>query len=612
MAIRLNPSCSISHCAALAVGSDCLWLPTVSTEPTDAPDSALSPATAALARGAPPNALRSVPHPAHLTAPCANSHSALHCCQVGVRTCADAMVGVKHKGLAAVFAEADQTGDLEAAWTSLGRPTTLGNARRQYVAHTVAKKAAKAAAKKKKKVGKKAVRTKPSAKKPLRKPSRFVEEKAADTVRHLQEWRMAHSEMTLAASKIKAKGKARTKAFEMLAEAAEAKLSPNNPAELTAGSIKSWFKKGHKPGQLPKPKGRKKGEFRAAIVEAGKSLTRVYQIEGRGKRSGEIVDKLAASIKGTPQEKLLATTRQRQRMRADLRKGEDTVQSVQGESVEARRLDACTLENGVAWGAGWKEFLLKRNFGKTAWRSRSTGEIRLEKPRAQRWTRRGAAQGAAPAAPAAPAVPAVPAGGKRKRGAEQEPVAPGGGGGSSSADAGADDWEEGVYVSKAKRARIANLDEHHQQLTTKMEKGGPRARLLVDKRLGAATRTEYTVQTHISGMYGSVANGEALPPYFMIADATAEKAGAAKEADAAKAAVKTGRGRGKAGHLEARADADEPTARSKAEEKVLSKAVVKACIGLAKRCTFTASYGRRNGEVVVMKPGLETSKKGGT
>ena len=56
---------------------------------------------------------------------------------------------------------------------------------------------------------------------------------------------------------------------------------------------------------------------------------------------------------------------------------------------------------------------------------------------------------------------------------------------------------------------------HHQAMTTVLEKGGPRARLLIDKQLGAAQRGSTTLQTHITGMYGSTPVGEALAPYFM-------------------------------------------------------------------------------------------------
>ena len=45
---------------------------------------------------------------------------------MGVRTCRDTMVGVKHKGLAAVLTEADRTGDLEAAWSVASAVRTDG------------------------------------------------------------------------------------------------------------------------------------------------------------------------------------------------------------------------------------------------------------------------------------------------------------------------------------------------------------------------------------------------------------------------------------------------------------------------------------------------------
>ena len=52
--------------------------------------------------------------------------------------------------------------------------------------------------------------------------------------------------------------------------------------------------------------------------------------------------------------------------------GEGALQSGKGESVEQRRVESCTLENGIQWGEGWKELLKTRGFSTQAWRRRST------------------------------------------------------------------------------------------------------------------------------------------------------------------------------------------------------------------------------------------------
>ena len=86
------------------------------------------------------------------------------------------MVATLTEGLGAIFAAADANGgDIAAAWRANGKVTTLKNATRQYKKHC-ARRPKRAAAKR---TAKPAVARKPSEKKELRLPSRFVEEAAA-------------------------------------------------------------------------------------------------------------------------------------------------------------------------------------------------------------------------------------------------------------------------------------------------------------------------------------------------------------------------------------------------------------------------------------------------
>ena len=103
-------------------------------------------------------------------------------------------------GLAAIFKEADRSGDLRSAWVAGGQVTSFKNCQRAYKLHV--KPAA--AVKKVKKAAplKPMASSKPSQKKVLRLPSRFVEAAAKDAVRHRKEWEVAHQEMTEEAEEV--------------------------------------------------------------------------------------------------------------------------------------------------------------------------------------------------------------------------------------------------------------------------------------------------------------------------------------------------------------------------------------------------------------------------
>ena len=86
------------------------------------------------------------------------------------------MVATLTEGLGAIFAAADANGgDIAAASAANGKVTTLKNATRQYKKHC-ARRPKRAAAER---TAKPAVARKPSVKKNLRLPLRFVEEAAA-------------------------------------------------------------------------------------------------------------------------------------------------------------------------------------------------------------------------------------------------------------------------------------------------------------------------------------------------------------------------------------------------------------------------------------------------
>jgi hypothetical protein len=82
------------------------------------------------------------------------------------------------------------------------------------------------------------------------------------------------------------------------------------------------------------------------------------------------------------------------------------------------------------------------------------------------------------------------------------------------------------YVSRQKRARIINCDEMHLVMTTELEKGGPRALVYGDQKLGASGRVAIVNARHISAMYATAADRTVMPPYYMFdSAASAENMG---------------------------------------------------------------------------------------
>ena len=107
------------------------------------------------------------------------------------------MVRPQTNGLGAIFAAADANGgDIASAWRDNGQVTSLKNATRRYKQHCARRPKRAAAKPAAKRTAKPAVARKPSVKKNLRLPSRFVEEAAADKVRHRQEFSAAHKAAT--------------------------------------------------------------------------------------------------------------------------------------------------------------------------------------------------------------------------------------------------------------------------------------------------------------------------------------------------------------------------------------------------------------------------------
>jgi len=82
------------------------------------------------------------------------------------------------------------------------------------------------------------------------------------------------------------------------------------------------------------------------------------------------------------------------------------------------------------------------------------------------------------------------------------------------------------YVSRQKRARIINPDEMHLVMTTELEKGGPRALVYGDPKLGASGRAAVVNSRHISAMYATAGDRTVMPPYYMFdSAASAENMG---------------------------------------------------------------------------------------
>eukprot|EP00966_Prymnesium_polylepis_P223828 5178493-Prymnesium_polylepis.1 len=292
-------------------------------------------------------------------------------------------------GLKPFFDVADKGGDMHAAWVASGKPTSYRNARRAYLKYASARaaaetKAAAAAAaaavaakrKKEKEAAARTPRAKPSSKQTLRLPSRFSAQARADKERHDREYITQHKAMTLAAAAVRKAGKAKTagNTNKALAAKYDDELSPNNPHKLTPGSIHNWFTKEKTPGSSPKLAKVAKDAARTALVGIGKSYARVAQMENQSARTTEIVVKMIAAVAGTPHAKILQSAPQKRRMAGLLMSGADALTSEQGDSVDQRRADACTVENGLAWGDGWKQMLLERGFGVKGRRNKHTGE----------------------------------------------------------------------------------------------------------------------------------------------------------------------------------------------------------------------------------------------
>ena len=131
----------------------------------------------------------------------AAARSKLACALAGGATSRGArlggMVRPQTNGLGAIFAAADANGgDIASAWRDNGQVTSLKNATRRYKQHCARRPKRAAAKPAAKRTAKPAVARKPSVKKNLRLPSRFVEEAAADKVRHRQEVSAAHKAAT--------------------------------------------------------------------------------------------------------------------------------------------------------------------------------------------------------------------------------------------------------------------------------------------------------------------------------------------------------------------------------------------------------------------------------
>jgi hypothetical protein len=71
---------------------------------------------------------------------------------------------------------------------------------------------------------------------------------------------------------------------------------------------------------------------------------------------------MAAAVLNTAHEELVSSNQKRARLLSKLKKDGRLI-SAQGESIEARRVEALTVENYSKWFDGWEGFLVRKKFG---------------------------------------------------------------------------------------------------------------------------------------------------------------------------------------------------------------------------------------------------------
>ena len=95
------------------------------------------------------------------------------------------------------------------------------------------------------------------------------------------------------------------------------------------------------------------------------TFTQLSQIEGRTPKPRELTTKVAAAIDGTVFERFLNSTWKKKAFLSHVRQ-KTPVESVTGESVDKRRVDALTEDQYAQWFEDFKSFLINRQFG--VWR----------------------------------------------------------------------------------------------------------------------------------------------------------------------------------------------------------------------------------------------------
>jgi hypothetical protein len=276
---------------------------------------------------------------------------------------------------------------LHDAWCSNGKPGTWRNVKRRAKA-AVAAKAARDGAQQQQAApqtaprGKKAVADRSSrgaaaGKQPevarQRQPAtakttyRTSHQKETDDGNKRAWWnayKAAHKAATTEYAASVAVKKHRQKDFSAaaIAQKYDATLSEDNPHRLTARALTNWVAQKKQPGSSPSVPGPKMDVAKRALLDATITFTQSMQLEGKSQKPSELLAKMVAAVDGTISESLVSSEQRRARLLRDLKK-DGRITSGQGESIEARRMEALTEENYSKWFDGWECFLVNRKFG---------------------------------------------------------------------------------------------------------------------------------------------------------------------------------------------------------------------------------------------------------